>query len=141
MNLTFQGSRGKALAAGLVAAAGLVLLPAPPASAEQRAASLTWGACAGEDVPAGMECTTIQVPIDWAHPSETKLTLDLARLPATDPAHRIGSVFTIPGGPGEDGIASMKQLADRYTALRQRFDVVTSTPRNSTRRIRCRRHA
>ncbi|MEV6868184.1 alpha/beta fold hydrolase [Streptosporangium subroseum] len=131
MNMIFQGTRGKALAAGLVAA-GLVISPVPTASAEQGAAPLRWVACAGEKVPAGMECATIQVPVDWARPGENKITLDLARLPATDPARRIGSVFTIPGGPGEDGIASMKQFADRYTALRRRFDVVTSTPRNST---------
>ncbi|MFC7641157.1 hypothetical protein ACFQX6_09300 [Streptosporangium lutulentum] len=95
----------------------------------------------GEKVPAGMECATIQVPIDWSRPGENKITLDLARLPVTDPAHRIGSVFTIPGGPGEDGIASMKQFADRYTALRRRFDVVTSAPRSSTPKEALRRRA
>ncbi|MFI7232893.1 alpha/beta fold hydrolase [Nonomuraea angiospora] len=122
-----RGTRGVVIGVTVAALAGMT-----PGASAALDAQLTWRDCAGQGIPAGMQCAAIEVPVDWAKPDGSKVELDLARLPATDPAHRIGSVFTIPGGPGEDGIASMKQFADRYTTLRQRFDVVTSSPRNST---------
>ncbi len=40
------------------------------------------------------------VPYDYAHPRGKTLRLKLVRLPAADPAHRIGSLFISFGGPG-----------------------------------------
>ncbi|GAA1331668.1 alpha/beta fold hydrolase [Pseudonocardia xinjiangensis] len=91
---------------------------------------LVWGACPGEDNPPGMQCAAIDVPVNWAQPAGRTITLELARLPGTDPSRRIGTVFAIPGGPGSPGIGELKHVASTFTALRERFDVVTFDPRN-----------
>ncbi len=93
-----------------------------------------WTACAGDDTPAGMECATIEVPVDWSRPDGRKVTLGVARFPATDPAHRIGSVLTVPGGPGQDGIEVFREFPGSFAELRERFDVIAYEPRNSRAR-------
>ena len=51
------------------------------------------------------ECgATAQVPLDYDQPHGATISLALIRLPATDPAHRIGSLFLNPGGPGGSGV-------------------------------------
>ncbi|MET8335567.1 alpha/beta hydrolase [Streptosporangium canum] len=124
--------RGKArsLAVGL-AAVGLVgHLPAV-ASAAGNVSSIEWKACTGESVPAGMRCAAIEVPLNWADPGGKKIALDVARLPATDPDRRIGSVLHVPGGPGAKGIDDLKRSGDDLAELRQRFDLVGYNPRNT----------
>jgi pimeloyl-ACP methyl ester carboxylesterase len=98
---------------------------AASASAAQ-AAPLPWTAC--DD---GFECATAQVPLDYDQPAGAKIELALIRLPASDPTHRIGTLFTNPGGPGNSGVAFVREEARSvYTdAVRARFDVVGFDPR------------
>ncbi|MEV6980652.1 alpha/beta fold hydrolase [Sphaerisporangium sp. NPDC051017] len=117
---------------------GLAVAPAPAmakaVSASARTGSaaspvgeLAWSACPG---PAGMECATIEVPVDWAAPQGARIKLDVARLPATDPAGRLGSVLTVPdGGPGIQGV--LAAAPESFAGLRRRFDVVGYNPRTS----------
>ena len=49
---------------------------------------------------AGLECATLRVPLDYADPDGEQITIGLNRLPARDPAKRIGSLIFNPGGPG-----------------------------------------
>jgi pimeloyl-ACP methyl ester carboxylesterase len=50
--------------------------------------------------------------------------------PATDPAHRIGTLFMNPGGPGGQGTTQITGwLSFVPKALRERFDVVSWDPR------------
>ncbi|MEU4549208.1 alpha/beta fold hydrolase [Nonomuraea dietziae] len=90
-----------------------------------------WQACTGQNLPAGMECAAIEVPVDWARPAGRRVKLDLARMPATEPARRIGSVLGVPGGPGAKGIEDLKHAASDLTELRRRFDLVAYNPRNA----------
>ncbi|MBB5079117.1 alpha/beta fold hydrolase [Nonomuraea endophytica] len=90
----------------------------------------SWRDCADQGVP-GMRCAAIEVPVDWARPDGRKVRLELARLPATEPARRIGSVLGVPGGPGSNGIEDLKHGAADLTELRRRFDLVAYRPRNS----------
>ncbi|WP_061293074.1 alpha/beta fold hydrolase [Herbidospora cretacea] len=101
---------------------------APAASATPAAPATrpAWTECAG---PGNMQCATIDVPVNWAEPGGRTVTLDLARLPATEPARRIGGVLGVPGGPGNDGIEDLKIAAAHLTDLRRRFDLVAYTPR------------
>ena len=39
-------------------------------------------------------------PLDYDHPRGAQIALSLIRLPASDPAQRIGSLLINPGGPG-----------------------------------------
>ncbi|WP_165970194.1 alpha/beta fold hydrolase [Nonomuraea terrae] len=114
----------------LVAAMVPVLL-ASTASAVRGDERLRWRACEGQGVPAGMECAAVEVPVDWAEPDGRKISLELARLPATEPARRIGSVLGVPGGPGRKGIEDLKHAAGDLTELRGRFDLVAYNPRNT----------
>ncbi|MEV4176711.1 alpha/beta fold hydrolase [Nonomuraea sp. NPDC049709] len=116
---------------GAVAVALAMTLTAPASAETPR---LPWRPCAGANVPAGMECATIEVPVDWARPQGPKVRLDLARLPATGttgPARRVGSVLGVPGGPGANGIDDLKHAADDLTDLRRRFDLVAYRPRTT----------
>ncbi|WP_185949343.1 alpha/beta fold hydrolase [Microbispora sp. KK1-11] len=106
---------------------GLAVLPA----AAQTAPTLAWRACPGGQGPAEMECTTIEVPVDWSAPGRTTIKLELARLPAADPSLRLGSVLVVSdGGPGIQGVLS--SAPESFTKLRKHFDVVGYNPRTST---------
>jgi pimeloyl-ACP methyl ester carboxylesterase len=87
---------------------------------------VSWRACK----PDGYECTTVQVPLDYRRPDGTKIGIAVKRLPATDKAHRIGSVFVNPGGPGASGLQALPNLATDFSAdVRARFDIVSWDPR------------
>ncbi|WP_169806613.1 alpha/beta fold hydrolase [Microtetraspora malaysiensis] len=121
-----QRGRTAWLAVGVTAAA---LAGMTPAASATRDGQQTWRDCAGQDTPAGMRCAAIEVPVDWAKPDGPTIKLDLARLPATESTHRIGSVLGIPGGPGADGIEDLKRAAADLTELGRRFDIVAYKPR------------
>ncbi|KDN19485.1 alpha/beta hydrolase [Amycolatopsis rifamycinica] len=120
--------------------AAVVVMAAVPAVAS--ASVLTWSSCATQQEPSA-ECATVEVPIDRARPELGSARLALARLPARDRSHRIGSLLVNPGGPGGSGVgfAQSGGLASPDLApLRERFDVVGFDPRGdwySTPRITC----
>jgi pimeloyl-ACP methyl ester carboxylesterase len=88
---------------------------------------LLWSRCAGP-----FECATAMVPLDYHQPRGTMITLSVIRLPAADPAHRIGSLFVNFGGPGTGGVGELESLGPRYPdMLRQRFDLVSFDPRGT----------
>jgi pimeloyl-ACP methyl ester carboxylesterase len=78
-----------------------------------------------------MECGALDVPVDWSKPRGKQVRLELVRLPATEPARRIGSVLGIPGGPGASGIDDLRRAAPDLTELRRRFDLVGYRPRTT----------
>lgn len=93
---------------------------------------LTWSSC-----DTIFECASLQVPLDYANPARQTIQLAVIRKRATDPAHRIGSLITNPGGPGGSGVEFIKQ---NYPAqlgqpsyfgppLRADFDIVSFDPR------------
>lgn len=112
-----------ALVAALVVAAGSgaadqVVAPVP---------RLVWADCGD-----GLQCATARVPLDYDHPRGAQISLALARLPATDPARRIGSLFYNPGGPGESAIAYLRLFATTLpAAVRARYDLVGMDPRGT----------
>src|SRR5262249_50435797 len=97
---------------------------------------LHWTACG---VP--FECATARVPLDYAHPRGATIGIALIKLPATNPAHRIGSLFVNPGGPGGSGVDFVRGAATAFwwPEVRARFDVVGFDPRGVARSapIRC----
>ena len=79
-------------------------IPRLTASATAAAAqALVWGACPYPGVPPALQCATLTVPIDYAHPGRGSTHVVIDRLPAADPAHRLGSLVVDPGGPGGSG--------------------------------------
>ena len=63
---------------------------------------VAWSKCFAQFGP--FECGTVQVPLDYDQPNGRTISIALARLPATDQAHRIGSLLLNPGGPGGSGV-------------------------------------
>lgn len=135
------------LAAGLIAVALLTLPGCSPDQSGHRAPApldppapsapeplgingavaprLQWRGCGGL-----FQCATATVPLDYNQPRGAVITLSVIRLPAADPAQRIGSLFINFGGPGTGGVSDLESLASSYPdVLRQRFDLVSFDPR------------
>jgi pimeloyl-ACP methyl ester carboxylesterase len=120
-------------AAALFACAGFT------AAAFAGPSKVAWSKCYREFGP--FECGTVQVPLDYGDPRGATISIALARLPAGDPAHRIGSLFLNPGGPGGSGVDFVLDFGPLlYTPeVRARFDLVGFDPRGVARStaVRC----
>ncbi|SDG65023.1 alpha/beta hydrolase fold [Lentzea fradiae] len=122
----------------LTAALVVGLAPAALAAGEARTPALSW-----QDCQDGFECSTAQVPLDHDQPHGAKIDLALIRLPATDPAKRIGSLFVNFGGPGASGVDRLRARGKWEwlfsPELRARFDVVSWDQRGIGRSaaVRC----
>ncbi|MFD0409681.1 alpha/beta hydrolase [Kitasatospora sp. NPDC127116] len=118
------------LGAGAVAAALLAATaPAPAAAAADTAPvpRLDWASCGD-----GFECASARVPLDHHDPRGAGLDLSVIRHPASDPAHRIGSLFYNPGGPAVPGTAALPAMLDLFPEeVRARFDIVGFDPRGT----------
>jgi pimeloyl-ACP methyl ester carboxylesterase len=119
-------------AAAATAVLGSLLTAAPASAAE----SVDWQPCA--DAP-GVDCGTVTVPIDWAHPDQGTTTIALARRKATDPQARIGSILMDPGGPGGSGTGEVKAGWTLSAEITKRFDTVGFDPRGvgDSAQIKC----
>ncbi len=93
--------------------------------------SIDWSECDDEDYAPGVECATLDVPLDHDDPSAGTITLAVTRLPASDEA--VGSIIVNPGGPGGSG-NDMVGLdlgfdASRFGDLSESYDFVGLDPR------------
>ena len=137
--------------AALVAALAATLFTVPPATATAPSTlgtgsaavpELDWGSCAaeGEGLEA-FQCATAVVPLDYDKPKGRQIILALARLPASDPGRKIGSLFLNPGGPGGSGVDFLFGAGPFLYSdeVRARFDLVGFDPRGIIRStpLRC----
>src|SRR3954447_20139198 len=100
---------------------------------------LTWRPCATAELPT-RECAELVVPLSYREPQGAPISLAVARMPATDPAARIGSLFLNPGGPGNSGLQFLPGMyAALLPAVSARFDVVAFDPRGigASAPVRC----
>ena len=112
----------------IVSLGGLVA-PAAEARGGPLVPKLDWQPC-GSEFP-GKLCATATVPLDYDNPRGRTTELALAKLPASNPGRRIGTVFVNPGGPGGPGTALVLfGFADFLGEnLDGRFDIVGFDPR------------
>lgn len=115
---------GRKLTVVTATATTLAALLAAPAGAARE--TVDWKPC---PTAAGVDCGTVTVPIDWAHPGDGTIQLALSRRKATDPAHRIGSILMDPGGPGGAGAGEVQDGWTLSPAITARFDTVGFDPR------------
>ncbi len=111
-------------------ALGATVVPVTVQSVVGATPSLRWHSCPGG------QCATLRVPLDYADPSQGEIGLALFRLPS--PAGRAphGSLLVNPGGPGESGVAFLRDDGPELSpALRRAFDVVSWDPRGTGRTI------
>jgi pimeloyl-ACP methyl ester carboxylesterase len=130
------GTRGAATAGGPTPAAGATSPTSSPAPASQNPPGLTPATCDAR-APAGAVCSTLWVSLDYANPSRGTIPTAVMVVPATDPAHKIGSLLVNPGGPGESGVQFVEELfsegpANPLATLNQVFDIVGFDPRGTT---------
>jgi len=128
-------------AALAVVASACGTAPAPAAARTSTAAALPPGGVPGVRVPTlvwtdagdGYQQATAQVPYDYARPRGRTLGLHLVRLPAADPAHRIGTLFVNPGGPGQSADAFVRTLGTALLPpeVLARYDLVGVDPRGT----------
>ncbi|MCD2193191.1 alpha/beta fold hydrolase [Actinomycetospora endophytica] len=85
---------------------------------------IDWRPCGG-----AFQCATVPVPLDYRNPTGPTIPLGMVRLPALDPAHRIGTLAVNYGGPGTPGTSSLRRLASRFDGVRARMDVLAVDPR------------
>ncbi|MEU3764129.1 alpha/beta hydrolase [Amycolatopsis keratiniphila] len=119
-----------AAALTLSALAALTITPAVSAAPK----GLTWGPCPAGSPP-GYDCAEIEVPLSYQDPDGPRITIALGRLPATDQKHKRGTLFTNPGGPGNQGRFSRFQTP----SLHRQFDIVGFDPRGigASTPVRC----
>jgi pimeloyl-ACP methyl ester carboxylesterase len=106
--------------AALLGAGGLGACSTSPRI--ERTGSILWRGCGD------IECATLSVPLDRAHPNGRRIELSLARRPAA--GKRRGVLFTNPGGPGGSGV-ELVQASDTVfdASVRDGFDIVSWDPR------------
>jgi pimeloyl-ACP methyl ester carboxylesterase len=114
--------------------------PAMAAAARGPKPKISWSPCYKEfGLP--FECGTVQVPLDYDNPGVAAVSIALVRLPATDQANKIGTLFFNPGGPGGSGVNFVLGLANLVysSEVWARFDVVGFDPRGIGRStaLRC----
>ena len=120
-----------------------VFTPRPMAHAAEPVPRLRWTPCHAEADPR-LQCATFRVPLDHDRRSGPTIELAVIRLPASDPARRIGSLFLNPGGPGTSGVGMVLDAATdgaaSFTAeVTARFDLVGFDPRgiHASTPLRC----
>jgi pimeloyl-ACP methyl ester carboxylesterase len=136
--------RGRSIAAVLaLAVVSGTVVHAVPATAEFYSGltrfyeqPIAWHSCqAGPDDEigsaldeAGAQCGEVTVPLDYARPDGRTITVAMSRLPAADPARRIGVLVLNGGGPGGIGM-DMPLLLAAQPVPRERFDMIGMDPR------------
>jgi len=126
--------------AALVVSAGLAASAA--SAAPVAVPRLVWHRCASPEQQ-GFQCATARVPLDYSNPGGPTIRLAVIRHRASDRAHRIGTLFFNPGGPGAAGTVFLpllvEQLPPALQALAARFDIASWDPRGvgSSTAVRC----
>ena len=119
----------------LVVVTATLAAPASGAESETDATinAIEWRACYQQYGP--FECARVAVPLDYDNPRGRQIGIAVTRLPASNPAARIGSVFLNPGGPGGSGVDFVLGAGPFLFApqVRERFDLVGFDPRGIIR--------
>ncbi|MFE0515609.1 alpha/beta hydrolase [Streptomyces sp. NPDC058964] len=109
------------------------------AAARAREEGIDFGKCTDDqDVPDVVECGTVSVPLDYAHPDGKQITLSVSRVLAThrDPRNskrkvpRQGALVYNPGGPGASGMYfPLVGTLPRWRRIAAAYDLVGYAPR------------
>ncbi len=96
----------------------------------------TWHACPEN---AEFDCATVTVPIDRSNPVGPTINLAVIRDRADDSARKVGTLISLPGGPGSSGVDEILRGGKFSPELRARFDIVSLDPRGVGRShaVRC----
>jgi pimeloyl-ACP methyl ester carboxylesterase len=118
---TATASGGATAASGSSAAGSAAIVP--------QTSRLHWQACTGQLT--GLQCASLQVPLNYADPGGRKITIALSMVPATAPrAEQQGVMLVNPGGPGASGRSLAVAVAEGISPqVAARYDIVGFDPR------------
>jgi len=74
-----------------------------------------------------LECASITVPMDYAHPDGPTFALPLIRIPSKAANPRL--LMTNPGGPGISGVSNFRSEATYFEKLTDTYTIVSFDPR------------
>jgi pimeloyl-ACP methyl ester carboxylesterase len=88
-----------------------------------------WHGCGGQ--LAGLQCTSLQVPLNYSQPHGRSISLALDMSPATAPAaQQQGILLVNPGGPGASGLALAAEVQQGLDpSVAADYDIVGFDPR------------
>jgi pimeloyl-ACP methyl ester carboxylesterase len=106
-----------------------LLLGSASAALARQAPALEWTTCGDA---ADVQCATLKAPLDYDRPRGDTLDVHVARVPASDQAHRLGTLFFNYGGPGAPAAAYVEAFGrDLFPAFSARYDIVGLDPRGT----------
>ncbi|NGY61366.1 alpha/beta hydrolase [Lentzea sp. NEAU-D13] len=115
------------LAAVMAAAAALVV---PGAAYAAPVGEVKWAACPADVASPGLECGTLQVPLDYRKPEGRQTEVMISRLASKNPAKRRGILLTNPGGPSEGlTFPSLLKAIGLPQSVQDSYDVIGMDPR------------
>lgn len=115
------------LAAVMAAAAALVV---PGAASAAPVGEVKWAACPADVASPGLECGTLQVPLDYRKPEGRQTEVMISRLASKNPAKRRGILLTNPGGPSEGlTFPSLLKAIGLPQSVQDSYDVIGMDPR------------
>jgi pimeloyl-ACP methyl ester carboxylesterase len=103
-----------------------------PGTVTEAVPQLAFAACGttAQGTAAGVQCAAADLPLDYDEPDGERVQIAVARVPATNPGQRIGSLFFDLGGPGASSVDLLQAVgAGPFATLNQRFDIVGFDPR------------
>ncbi len=92
---------------------------------------MRWGPCPKGVVSPRLECSTLDVPLDYRHPEGRRIEIAISRLASEHPSKRRGVLVTNPGGPGGAGLGHPAVLAGSGLPreVLDSYDVIGFDPR------------
>jgi pimeloyl-ACP methyl ester carboxylesterase len=119
-----------------IAATAVAVTAIPGGAVAATPDSVQWGPCSERAAPGKaalprLECSTVEVPLDYRDPDGRQIEIAVSRLASKVPSQRRGVLLTSPGGPGIKGLGYPAVLAG--SGLPQEvldsYDVIGFDPR------------
>ncbi|GAA5066335.1 alpha/beta hydrolase [Nocardia callitridis] len=106
------------------------------ASSPPAGSTIAWTPCQEN---AEFDCAAIPVPVDWSDPDSATVDIAVVRDRADEPARKLGTLVSLPGGPGKSGVDEIIAGGKFSSAILARFDVISLDPRGVGRShpVRC----
>ncbi|GAA0617553.1 alpha/beta hydrolase [Kutzneria viridogrisea] len=113
-----------------LAVAALATAAVPAVSAAATPSTVNWGPCPADVASPGLECSTLEVPLDYRNPDGRKIEIAISRLASKNPSQRRGVLLTNPGGPAP-GLKFPVDLMSAHLpqSVLDSYDVIGFDPR------------
>ncbi|MFC9430372.1 alpha/beta hydrolase [Streptomyces sp. NPDC056987] len=120
-----------ALTVAVTAIPGVSVAATPGVSGAATPDTVRWGPCPEDVAAPRLECSTLEVPLDYRDPDGRQIEIAISRLASEKPAQRRGVLLTNPGGPGGTGLDYPAVLAASRLPqeVRDSYDVIGFDPR------------